>query len=240
MITLRKSQERGYADHGWLKSYHSFSFADYHDPRHMGFSDLRVINEDRIAPGTGFGTHGHRDMEIISYVLSGELAHRDSLGTGEAGAPRSGVIKPGDVQRMSAGRGVTHSEFNHARDATTHFLQIWLLPDATGLPPSYEQKHFDAAARRGRLALVASPDSREGSLRIHADASVYAGLLDGDEAATHALAAGRCAYVHVARGEVIVNGHALAAGDAAMLRDEPAVRLAQGVGAEVLVFDLKA
>ena len=240
MMALRKSNERGYADHGWLKSYHSFSFADYHDPRHMGFSNLRVINEDRIGPGTGFGTHGHRDMEIISYVLSGELAHRDSMGNGEKGAAHSGVIKPGDVQRMSAGRGVTHSEFNNAPKETTHFLQIWLLPHSTGIAPGYEQKHFDAAAKRGRLTLVASSDARDGSVRIHADADVHAGLFDGAEAASHRLAPGRCAYVHVARGDVSVNGQRLAAGDAAMLRDEPTLQLSQGVGAEVLLFDLKA
>lgn len=240
MITLRKSNERGYADHGWLKSFHSFSFADYHDPRHMGFSNLRVINEDRVAPGSGFGTHGHRDMEIISCVLSGELAHRDSLGNGEQGAAQSGVIQPGDVQRMSAGRGVTHSEFNNAPQQTTHFLQIWLTPHTLGIAPSYEQKHFAPAAKRGRLALVASSDAREGSVRLHADADLYAGLFDGAEAATHALAPGRCAYVHVVCGEVVVNGQALAAGDAVMLRDEPVVQLAQGSGAEVLLFDLKS
>ncbi len=240
MITLRKANERGYADHGWLKSFHSFSFADYHDPRHMGFSNLRVINEDRIAPGTGFGTHGHRDMEIISYVLSGELAHRDSMGNGETGAAHSGVIKPGDVQRMSAGRGVTHSEFNNAPKDTTHFLQIWLTPHTTGISPGYEQKHFAAADKRGRLVLVASSDAREGSVRIHADAAVYAGLFDDREAATHQLSPGRCAYVHLARGTLLVNGQALAAGDAAMLRDETQVQVAQGAGAEVLLFDLKA
>ena len=240
MISLRKSNERGYADHGWLKSFHSFSFADYHDPRHMGFSNLRVINEDRIAPATGFGTHGHRDMEIISYVLSGELAHRDSMGNGEKGAAHSGVIKPGDVQRMSAGRGVTHSEFNNAPKDTTHFLQIWLTPHTTGIVPSYEQKHFAPADKRGRLALVASSDAREGSVRIHADAAVYAGLFDGAETATHRLAPGRCAYVHVVRGTLVVNGQAVTAGDALMLRDESAVQLAQGAGAEVLLFDLKS
>jgi quercetin 2,3-dioxygenase len=240
MISHRKSGERGFADHGWLKSYHSFSFADYHDPRHMGFSDLRVINEDRIAPGTGFGTHGHRDMEIISYVLSGELAHRDSMGNGAAGGAHSGVIKPGDVQRMSAGRGVMHSEFNHAPDQTTHFLQIWLLPNQLGIAPGYEQKHFDAASKRGRLALVASADQRDGSVRIHADAAVYAGLFDAAESAALALAPGRCAYVHLARGSLRVNGEALVAGDALLLRDEPAVTLDAGQNAEVLLFDLKA
>jgi redox-sensitive bicupin YhaK (pirin superfamily) len=238
MITLRRSNERGYADHGWLKSFHSFSFADYFDPQHMGFGNLRVINEDRIAPGTGFGTHGHRDMEIISYVLSGELAHRDSMGNGSAGAAHSGVIKPGDVQRMSAGRGVMHSEFNNAPQQVTHFLQIWLLPDRQGIEPSYEQRHFEPARKRGRLALVASPDARDGSVLLHADASVYAGLFDGAEAAELALGAGRCAYVHVVRGRIDVNGRAAASGDAVSLRDEPAVRLANGAGAEVLVFDL--
>ena len=239
MITLRKSGERGYADHGWLKSHHSFSFADYHDPRHMGFANLRVINEDRIAPGTGFGTHGHRDMEIISYVLSGELAHRDSMGNGASGAANSGVIKPGDVQRMSAGTGVQHSEFNNAPNETTHFLQVWLLPDRQGIAPGYEQKHFAAQSKRGRLTLVASPDSREGSVRIHADAAVYAGLFDGDESAQLQMAPGRCAYVHLVRGSLEVNGHALAAGDALMLRDESDLLLKAGAQAEVLVFDLK-
>lgn len=240
MISVRKSAERGFADHGWLKSFHSFSFADYHDPRHMGFSNLRVINEDRIAPGTGFGTHGHRDMEIISYVLSGELAHRDSMGNGAAGGAHSGVIKPGDVQRMSAGRGVMHSEFNHAPDQTTHFLQIWLLPNQLGIDPGYEQKHFDAAAKRGRLVRVASPDGRDGSVRIHADAVVYAGLFSGAESATHRLTPGRSAYVHLARGSLRVNGEALSAGDAVMLRDESVIALDTGVDAEVLLFDLNA
>jgi len=240
MIRVRKAEERGHADHGWLDTWHSFSFADYYDPAHMGFGPLRVINEDRVAPGSGFGTHGHRDMEIISYVLSGELAHRDSMGNGEKGAAHGGVIQPGDVQRMSAGRGVTHSEFNNAPKETTHFLQIWLLPNVTGIAPSYEQKHFDAAAKRGRFALVASSDAREGSVRIHADADVYAGLFSGTEVTTHRLAPGRCAYVHVARGDVSVNGQRMTAGDAAMLRDEPTVQLSQGVDAEVLLFDLKA
>jgi redox-sensitive bicupin YhaK (pirin superfamily) len=238
MITLRKSADRGYADHGWLKSFHSFSFADYHDPAHMGVGNLRVINEDRIAPGTGFGTHGHRDMEIVSYVLEGALAHKDSMGNGTAAGSHGGVILPGDVQRMSAGRGVQHSEFNHASDQTTHFLQIWILPSRGGIAPGYEQKHFDAAAKRGRLALVASPDGAEGSLTVHADASLRAGLFDGDEHAELALDPQRLAYVFVARGRVRVNGQALAAGDAATLRAESRLVVDGGQGAELLVFDL--
>ena len=238
MITLRKSSDRGYADHGWLKSAHSFSFADYHDPRHMGFGNLRVINEDRIAPGSGFGTHGHRDMEIVSYVLDGELAHKDSMGTGSAQDAPSGVIRPGDVQRMSAGNGVRHSEFNHAKDRTTHFLQIWILPNVQGIPAEYEQKHFDAASKRGRLRLVASPDGRDGSLRMHADASISAGLFDGDEAAELALDPKRKAWVQVVRGKVRVNGQDLAAGDAVGLQDEKVLKIERGENAEVLVFEL--
>ncbi len=237
MITLRKSAERGYADHGWLKSFHSFSFADYHDPAHMGVGNLRVINEDRIAPGTGFGTHGHRDMEIVSYVLSGALAHKDSMGNGTA-AGAAGVIRPGDVQRMSAGTGVMHSEFNHQADGETHFLQIWLLPSARGIAPGYEQKHFSDASKRGRLALVASPDGREGSVVIHADASLHAGLFDGDERAETALDPARITYVHVARGSVRVNDRQLHAGDAARLEHEGRLVLEGGEAAEVLVFDL--
>ena len=240
MIALRKASERGYADHGWLKSFHSFSFADYHDPKHMGFGNLRVINEDRIEPGRGFGTHGHRDMEIVSYVLSGELAHKDSMGNGQEGAAQTGVIRPGDVQRMSAGRGVMHSEFNHARDQTTHFLQIWIQPNVHGIEPGYEQKHFDAASKRGALRLVASPDAREGSVRIHADAAMYAGLFDGAESAELALQPGRKAYVQVVRGQIAVNGQTLSAGDAAKLDSEPSLSLADGRDAEVIVFDLAA
>lgn len=240
MIALRKSGERGYADHGWLKSFHSFSFADYHDPRHMGFGNLRVINEDRIAPGTGFGTHGHRDMEIISYVLAGELAHKDSMGNGNAGAANSGVIRPGDVQRMSAGRGVMHSEFNHAPRDTTHFLQIWILPDRLGIDPGYEQKHFDDAEKRGRLRLVASPDGRDGSVTIHADARLYAGLFDGAESVERPLDASRRSYVHLVRGQLSVNGQRLRAGDALALAGETRLQLADGDNAEVLVFDLAA
>jgi redox-sensitive bicupin YhaK (pirin superfamily) len=241
---LIKSSDRGYADHGWLKSFHSFSFADYYDPARMGFGALRVINEDKIAPGTGFGTHGHRDMEIISYVLSGELAHKDSMGNGERGAAQSGkeagVIRPGDVQRMSAGTGVLHSEFNHAKDQTTHFLQIWIQPDSRGIAPSYEQKHFDTASKRGTLRLVAANDGAEGSVTIHADAKLYAGLFNGDEAAELDLADGRIAYVHLVRGTLTVNGQDLTAGDALQVRQTSRLALTAGKDAEVLVFDLAA
>ena len=230
MNEIRRSDERGYADHGWLRSYHTFSFADYHDPRHMGFGSLRVINEDRVEPGQGFGTHGHRDMEIISYVLEGALAHKDSMGNGS-------VIVPGDVQRMSAGSGVRHSEYNEEKKGVTHFLQIWIEPAQRGIPPSYEQKHFDAAQKRGRLRLIASPDGRDGSVTIHQDAFVYAALLDGAERVTHELARGRKAYVHVARGEVVVNGEKLSAGDA-LKTDAPEVVAERGVKAEILLFDL--
>ncbi|CAJ0725379.1 MULTISPECIES: pirin family protein [Ralstonia] len=231
MIEIRPSQDRGYADHGWLKSYHSFSFADYMDPEHVQFGPLRVINEDRVAPGMGFGTHGHRDMEIISYVLDGELAHKDSMGNGS-------VLRPGDVQRMTAGTGVRHSEFNHAQDQTTHFLQIWVLPAQMSLTPSYEERHFDAAAKRGKLALIASADGRDGSVEVHQDMALYAGRFDGAEAATLSLADGRRAYVHVVRGKVSVNGRALTGGDAAKLTHETAVTLSDGEDSEVLVFDL--
>ncbi|WP_198970379.1 pirin family protein [Xylophilus sp. ASV27] len=231
MLTLRPSQERGHADHGWLKSFHSFSFAGYHDPAHMGFGNLRVINEDRIAPGTGFGAHAHRDMEIVSYVLSGELAHEDSMGNVK-------TIPPGDVQRMSAGTGVQHSEFNHAQGRSTHFLQIWILPDRRGIAPSYEKKRFDDAAKRGVLRLVASPDGAEGSVTLHADARMYAGLFDGEERATLALDPARKAYVHLVRGALQVNGQLLRGGDAALLEGEPQIAIAHGRDAEVLVFDL--
>ena len=231
MLTLRKSHDRGHADHGWLKSFHSFSFADYHDPAHMGFGNLRVINEDRIAAGTGFGTHGHRDMEIVSYVLSGALGHKDSIGNGAS-------IVPGEVQRMSAGRGIAHSEYNHAADSTTHFLQIWLLPNRLGITPGYEQKAFADSDKRGRLRLVVSPDGRDGSVTIHADASMYAGLFDGAERAELALDAKRLAYVHLVRGELRVNGQALKAGDAAQLDGESHLTIDQGTSAEVIVFDL--
>jgi quercetin 2,3-dioxygenase len=238
MITLRKSADRGFADHGWLKSFHSFSFADYHDPEHMGVGNLRVINEDRIAPSTGFGTHGHRDMEIVSYVLEGALAHKDSMGNGTASGAHAGVMQPGDVQRMSAGTGVMHSEFNHAADQTTHFLQIWLLPSQRGIAPGYEQKHFGASAKRGRLALVASPDGRDGSVTIHADASLHAGLFDTSERAELTLDPARITYVHLARGTLRVNDHVLAAGDALRIEQETALVLEGGQAAEVLVFDL--
>ena len=231
MQEIRRSKERGYADHGWLKSYHSFSFADYFDPQHVEFGPLRVINEDRVAAGQGFGTHSHRDMEIISYVLAGELAHRDSIGNGS-------TIRPGDVQRMSAGRGVRHSEFNPSPASLVHFLQIWIQPNVEGIEPSYEEKRFGAEEKRGRLRLIASPDQSDGSVLIHQDARVYAGLFDGDEHATLALAPGRRAYVHVARGAIEVNGTPLGAGDAVKLVGEHEVRLARGRGAEVLVFDL--
>ena len=233
MIQIRRADDRGYADHGWLRSYHSFSFADYFDPEHVEFGPLRVINEDRVVPGAGFSTHGHRDMEIISYVLEGALAHKDSTGT-------SSVIRPGDVQRMSAGRGVLHSEFNGSQSEPVHFLQIWIQPDVRGVEPSYEQKHYPDAEKRGRLRLVASPDGADDSVRIHQDARVYAGRFDGAERVDLALSPGRRAYVHVARGRVSVNGEALAAGDAIKLTEVDAVRVANGDGAEVLVFDLPA
>ncbi len=237
---LIKSCDRGYADHGWLKSFHSFSFADYYDPARMGFGALRVINEDKVAAGKGFGTHGHRDMEIISYVLSGELAHKDSMGNGEAGGANAGVIRPGDVQRMSAGTGVMHSEFNHASDQTTHFLQIWIQPDQRGIAPSYEQKHFDADSKRGKLRLVAANDGAQGSVTIHADARLYAGLFDGSEATELDLAPGRLVYVHVVRGALSVNGQDLTAGDALQIREACRLALTAGRDAEVLVFDLAA
>lgn len=233
MLTIRKSQDRGYADHGWLKSFHSFSFADYYDPKHMGWGNLRVINEDRIAPGTGFGTHGHRDMEIISYVVDGNLAHKDSMGNVKG-------IPPGDVQRMSAGKGVMHSEFNHAPNATTHFFQIWIEPDVTGIEPSYEQKTFATPEKQGRLRLVASPDAASGSVKIHADARMYAGLLDDEQVTELELQPGRKAYVHLVKGAIKVNGALLAAGDAALLDGETRLSLTGGADAEVLVFDLQA
>ncbi len=231
MITIRPANERGHANHGWLDSHHTFSFADYYAPAHMGFRALRVINEDRVQPGRGFGTHPHRDMEIISYVLEGGLEHKDSMGTGS-------VIRPGDVQRMSAGTGVTHSEFNGSKTELVHFLQIWLIPSQRGIAPSYEQKTFDESEKRGRLRVVASPDGRDGSVGIHTDATLYAGLFDAGESAEVTLAPGRHAWVHVARGSVRVNGQELRAGDGAALSDEAKVSVEGTTGGEVLVFDL--
>ncbi len=233
MLTVRKSQERGYADHGWLKSFHSFSFAGYYDPQHLAWGNLRVINEDWIAPGKGFGSHGHRDMEIITYVLSGVLAHQDSMGNVKA-------IPPGDVQRMSAGTGVQHSEFNHAPNDTTHLLQIWIEPNVLGVKPSYEQKTFAEYEKQGQLRLVASPDGLDGSVTIHADARLYAGLLDDGQAVQLTLQPNRKCYVHLVRGALCVNGTALVGGDAALLSDESALSLTQANNAEVLVFDLHA
>ena len=231
MMEFRRSQERGHANHGWLDSFHSFSFADYHDPAHMGFGPLRVINEDRVQPGMGFGTHGHRDMEIISYVLEGALEHKDSMGNGS-------IIRPGNVQRMSAGTGVRHSEYNPSAREGVHFLQIWIEPAVRGVAPGYEEKTFDASAKRGRLALVASPDGRDGSVTLHQDAFVYAALLDGAETAAHAIPAGRRAYVHAVRGEVRANGQLLRAGDALKATGEREIRLESGKHAEVILFDL--
>jgi quercetin 2,3-dioxygenase len=231
MYEIRRSNERGYANHGWLESYHTFSFADYFDPKHVEFGPLRVINEDRVVPGAGFGTHGHRDMEIITYVLDGELAHKDSTGT-------SSVIRPGDVQRMSAGSGVRHSEFNNSKSKPVHFLQIWIQPNVFGIEPEYEEMRFEPEDKRGRLRLVASPNGAEGSVRIHQDARAYAGLFDANEQGSLAVGAGRRLYVHVARGAITVNGATLAAGDALKITDATPLSLTDGSNAEVLVFDL--
>ena len=231
MNEIRRSQERGFADHGWLKSFHTFSFADYFDPQHVEFGPLRVINEDRVQAGAGFGTHGHRDMEIISYVLSGELAHKDSMGNGS-------TIRPGDVQRMSAGSGVRHSEFNPSQSEGTHFLQIWIQPSKGNIEPSYEEKRFAAEEKRGHLRLIVSPDRAQGSLLIHQDARVYAGLFDGAETAALSVAPGRRIYVHLARGTLTANGVALGAGDALKITRDTELRLEGGDNAEVLVFDL--
>jgi quercetin 2,3-dioxygenase len=231
MLNIRKAGDRGYANHGWLRSFHSFSFADYYDPAHAGFGPLRVINEDRVAPGQGFGRHGHRDMEIISYVLEGALEHKDSIGTGS-------VIRPGDVQRMSAGTGVLHSEFNASATEPVHFLQVWIEPQERGIAPSYEEKRFEPHEKRGRLRIIAAPDARQGAVKIHQDAYVYAGLFDGSERAEHTLAPGRRAYVHVVRGDATVNGEALSTGDAAKLTDVASVTIENGANAEVLLFDL--
>jgi quercetin 2,3-dioxygenase len=231
MIVLRPAHERGHADHGWLDSWHSFSFANYHDPRHVHWGPLRVINEDRVQAGKGFGTHGHRDMEIISYVIEGALGHKDSMGNAAS-------IVPGEVQRMSAGTGVTHSEFNYSTDGATHFLQIWIIPDALGIAPGYAQQAYSDAEKRGRLRLVVSPDGVDGSVTIQQNARMYAGLFDGDERAELALAPGRLGYVHVVRGAVTVNDRALKAGDALLYRDESSISIEDGTNAEVLVFDL--
>ena len=231
MNEIRRSNERGYADHGWLKSFHTFSFADYFDPQHVQIGPLRVINEDRVQAGQGFGTHGHRDMEIISYVLDGELAHKDSMGNGS-------TIRPGDVQRMSAGTGVRHSEFNPSKTQPVHFLQIWIQPSTQGIEPSYEEKRFSEQEKRGRLRIIASPDQADGSVLIHQDARVYAGLFDGDESATLNVKPGRTLYVHVARGTVTANGTVLNGGDAVTLHGTEEVSLKNGQEAEVLVFDL--
>lgn len=231
MNEIRRADERGFADHGWLKSFHSFSFANYYDPRNMGFGPLRVINEDRVAGGGGFGKHPHNDMEIISYVLSGELEHKDSMGNGS-------IIRPGDVQRMSAGTGIVHSEYNQSKTDLVHFLQIWIIPDAEGIQPGYEQKLFADKDKRGRLCLVASPNGRDGSIRIHQNALIFSTLVDGEERLEHSLADGRQAYVHVARGNVTINGKALMPGDALRIRDERNVTIEYGEQAEVLLFDL--
>ena len=231
MITIRKAEDRGHFDHGWLNTYHTFSFADYYDPEQMGFRGLRVINEDRVQPAQGFGTHPHRDMEIISYVLAGGLQHRDSMGTGS-------IIRPGDVQRMSAGTGVTHSEFNASKSELVHFLQIWLLPAKRGIEPGYEQKAFAPEEMAGRLRLVASPDGRDGSVTIHTDAALYAGLFDKGSAGELTLGKGRHSWVQIVRGQARVNGHELEAGDGAALSDEALVRIEGTDASEVLVFDL--
>jgi redox-sensitive bicupin YhaK (pirin superfamily) len=231
MLTVRRSEDRGHADHGWLNAYHSFSFADYYDPQHLSFGSLRVINEDRVQPGRGFGQHGHRDMEIITYILDGALEHKDSMGNGS-------VIRPGDVQRMSAGSGVMHSEYNHSQSEMVHLLQIWITPRITGMRPGYEEKHFDAADKRGKLRLIAAPDGRDGAVTIHQDAFVYASLLDPGDALDHTLAAGRKAYVHVARGTVHVNGETLKAGDGAKIAGENRISFTGAKDAEVLLFDL--
>jgi len=231
MLTLRKSGDRGHAHHGWLESWHTFSFADYHDPREMGFGSLRVINEDIVEPGQGFGMHGHRDMEIVTYILEGALEHKDSMGNGS-------VIRPGDIQRMSAGSGVQHSEFNPSPAERVHLLQIWLLPNVQGITPSYEEKHIPDAQKRGRLRLIAAPGGADGAVNIHQDARVYAALLGKDDTVRHTLAPGRKAYIHVARGSLSVNGVPLATGDGAKIADERAVEFSGAEGAEILLFDM--
>jgi redox-sensitive bicupin YhaK (pirin superfamily) len=231
MLRVRKADERGHANHGWLDTHHTFSFASYFDPQHMGFGPLRVINDDTVAPGGGFPPHGHRDMEIISYVIDGALAHKDSMGNGS-------VIKPGDVQRMSAGRGVTHSEFNASGSEPVHFLQIWLLPSSPGLPSGYEQKFFGPDDKRGRLRLVASPDGADGSVKLQQDARLYASLLDGEHTLSHSIAAGRKGWLHVVRGDATLNGIALATGDGVAIEGGEQLQLS-GKG-EVLLFDMTA
>lgn len=228
---VRRSADRGYAEHGWLKSWHSFSFADYRDPDHVHFGPLRVINEDYIAPGQGFGTHGHQDMEIITYVLEGELAHKDSMGNGS-------MIRPGDVQRMSAGKGVRHSEFNNLPDATTHLLQIWIMPNVHCIEPGYEEKHFDPAEKQGRLRLIASNDGRDGSVLMHQDASLYAGLFGGSDSAMWTVQPGRKAYLHVARGSITVNDQTLNSGDALKVSAATVLHIGDGQDSEILLFDL--
>ncbi|RMQ45407.1 hypothetical protein ALQ04_00651 [Pseudomonas cichorii] len=232
MLTLRKASDRGAANHGWLKSFHTFSFANYYNPQEQGFSDLLVINDDRVAPGKGFGQHPHRDMEIFSYVLEGALEHKDTLGTGS-------VIRPGDVQLMSAGSGVAHSEFNHSHSELVHFLQIWIVPNVAGATPNYQQEHFSAAQKRGRLQLIISAEGNDGSLKVRQDVRVYAGLFNGNETASLELPANRHAYVHVARGSVVLNGEKLGEGDGVRLRDEQLIQFSEGVDAEVLVFDMR-
>jgi len=232
MITVRNADERGRANHGWLKSSHTFSFANYWNPDEQGFSDLLVINDDRVTAGKGFGQHPHRDMEIFSYVLEGALEHKDTLGTGS-------VIKPGDVQLMSAGSGVAHSEFNHSKSQPVHFLQIWIVPDVRGATPRYQQQHFSDDEKRGKLRLIISPEGKQGSLQVRQDAHVYAGLFDGDEHATLTLADNRHAYVHVARGRIELNGQLLREGDGVRMRKEQVIELSNGRDAEVLVFDLR-
>jgi redox-sensitive bicupin YhaK (pirin superfamily) len=233
MIQVRRSSERGHADHGWLNTFHTFSFADYYDPTFMGFRALRVINEDWVKPGMGFGTHGHRDMEIITYVLEGELAHKDSMGNGSS-------IKPGEVQRMSAGTGVRHSEFNHSKKDWVHLLQIWLMPQSDGIKPSYEQKVFPDAEKQGKLRLIASPEARDGSVKIHQDANVYASLLSKDDKVEHRFESGRYGWLQVIRGEINLNGESLKAGDGAAIEKEQAVQIAAANGdqSEILLFDL--
>ncbi len=231
MLNIRKAEDRGHADHGWLETHHTFSFADYHDRRHMGFGPLRVINDDRVAAEGGFPPHSHRDMEIVTYVLEGQLQHRDSMGNGS-------IIEAGDVQRMTAGTGVTHSEYNPSADEPVHLLQIWLLPRQPGLRPGYEQKHFSAADKRGRLRLVASPDGADGSVKIEQDARLYATIVEGGQEVTHELGGGRRAWLHVARGEATVNGVSLAAGDGAAIAEEARIAISSERGGEVLLFDL--